>query len=114
MANLTEGLNPASFTVHPSCAVGCSVSVLLSWPRLESSPFPKSFIVHPTVDSQAAVMQQVLAQGEHGSRLPVLTESRALQTNISIGTPGGTSGMQFRLCRVGYSSLHVWELLLIG
>jgi hypothetical protein len=51
--------------------------------------------VHPTVDSQAAVMQQALAQGEDGSKLPVLVESQTLQTDVSIVTPGGTSGVSF-------------------
>jgi hypothetical protein len=40
-------------------------------------------------------MQQALAQGEDGSKLPVLVESQTLQTDVSIVTPGGAAGVDF-------------------
>lgn len=82
--------------VHPSCTAGCTVSVLLSWPKLPAAPV--AVPVHPTANMQAAVMQQARTLGQ-GSTVPVLEEDSALRVDISIDSPASSTGalLQFLL-----------------
>jgi hypothetical protein len=77
-----SGLTSASFAVDPSCAHGCSLSVLLSWPQQTTRLIPLSVPLHPTLDDQAAIMQ--VARPATESFLPVLSQEPVIVTDINI------------------------------